>query len=108
MNNIRLEKIKNTDEIQEIALEIYGKYDLEKSLIWMMEEFGEVISAIRKGKTKKEICGELGDLTAWIFCIGNILDIKISDSVTESFSKEIDRQLMVYGALKCKSKSYKD
>lgn len=88
------------DAIQELSLHIYGKYDLQKSLIWMVEEMGEVISAVRKGKDKEEISGELGDLLAWIFHLGNILDIPISEALKSTFNKEIDRQLHAYGKLK--------
>jgi NTP pyrophosphatase (non-canonical NTP hydrolase) len=92
--------VAHLDVIQAIALKIYGRYDLEKSMIWMVEEMGEVISAIRKGKSKEEISGEMGDLMAWIFCISNILDIKVSDAVEGTFHKEVDRQLRVYNELK--------
>ncbi|EMM79561.1 hypothetical protein LEP1GSC037_0064 [Leptospira interrogans str. 2006001854] len=46
---LEAEKIASQlDEIQDFSLQVYGKYDLEKSLLWMTEELGEVISAIRK------------------------------------------------------------
>lgn len=88
------------DEIQSLALKIYGRYDLEKSMIWMVEEMGEVISAIRKGKSKEEITGEIGDLISWLFCLGNILEINVSDAVIDTFNKEVNRQLRVYNKLK--------
>lgn len=92
--------IKKVKYIQEEALKIYGKYDLEKSMLWMTEEFGEVIQAIRKKKSKEEIIGEIGDLLAWVLCISNILDIDISDCITGTFKKEIGRQLRVYKKIK--------
>lgn len=42
--NFDTEFINCVDEIQRVALEIYGKYDLEKSMLWMTEEFGEFLS----------------------------------------------------------------
>ena len=33
------------EALQEDALLIYGKYDLDKSIVWMAEEFGEVVKA---------------------------------------------------------------
>ncbi|MFB5761893.1 MazG nucleotide pyrophosphohydrolase domain-containing protein [Paenibacillus medicaginis] len=94
------ERIVELDNIQDASLQVYGRYDLDKSIIWMVEELGEVVAAIRKGKTKEEISGELGDLMAWIFCLGNIMNIKISDALRETFFKEFDRQIKVYGKLK--------
>lgn len=42
----------------------------------------------------------MGDLLAWIFCIGNILDIKISDALKLTMEKEVKRQLATYNKLK--------
>lgn len=64
------------ENLQNDALNIFGKYDLDKSLIWMTEEYGEMIQEIRK-KSKEDITEEMGDLFAWILCISNILDIKL-------------------------------
>ena len=88
------------NNIQEDALQIFGKYDLDKSLIWMTEEFGEVFQAIRKGKNKDDITGEIGDLITWIFCIANILDISLEEAINSTFTKELNRQLATYGHLK--------
>lgn len=93
----------NLKYLQEDALCIYGKYDLDKSLIWMMEEFGEVIQAIHKKKNKEDIIEEFGDLLAWILCIANNLDISLDESIKNTFSKEINRQLKTYGKLKYSS-----
>jgi mazG nucleotide pyrophosphohydrolase domain len=97
---LALNVTNNADDIQEIALNIYGKYDLDKSLLWMTEEFGEVIKAIHKHDSKEHIVEEIGDLSAWILCLCNILDIKFSDSLKNTFSKEINRQKNTYGDLK--------
>lgn len=88
------------NDIQDISLRIYGKYDLDKSLIWMTEEFGEVIKAIHKQQNLQEITEEFGDLLAWIFAISNQLGICVEDAIASSFRKEIARQKKVYGQLK--------
>ncbi len=88
------------DIIQRTSLTLYGRYDLNKSIIWMVEEMGEVVAAVRKGKSKEDITGELGDLLAWILCLGNILDIQISEALEQTFTKEVNRQLRQYGCLK--------
>lgn len=93
-------EISNIDVIQDEALRIYGRYDLEKSMLWMTEEFGEFFKAIRKNAPKNEITEEMGDLLAWILCMGNILDIKLSDAIESTFKKEINRQLKKYSKLK--------
>ncbi len=96
-----MEAITNEiNNIQDLCLDIYGRYDIDKSMLWMAEEFGEVIAAIRKGKSKDDICGEIGDLTAWIISICNILDISLSTALKGTFKKEVNRQLRTYGKLK--------
>lgn len=86
--------------IQILSLELQGKCDIEKSLIWMTEELGEVISAIRKKHDKEDISGEIGDLFAWIICLCNILDIDLRDSINKTYLKELSRQYSAYGKLK--------
>lgn len=93
-------EIKKVDILQEDALKIYGKYDLEKSMLWMTEEFGEFFKSIRKNDPLDEIEGEMGDLLAWIFVLGNILGINVSDAIEGTFNKEINRQIRVYSKLK--------
>ncbi|MEJ2742715.1 MAG: MazG nucleotide pyrophosphohydrolase domain-containing protein [Gammaproteobacteria bacterium] len=71
----------NSKGIQEAYKRIYGIYDLDKSLIWMIEELGEVVAAIRKTKNLEEISSEIGDLTTWIINISNILSIDLSEAL---------------------------
>jgi ATP phosphoribosyltransferase len=97
---LTVSEVNSLDQIQELALSIYGRYDVEKSLIWMVEEIGEVVAAIRKGKSKEEILGEIGDLSAWVVCLCNILELNLSDAISGTFQKEVDRQLRVYGRFK--------
>lgn len=91
---------KNLDDIQLLSKELQGKYDINNSLIWMTEELGEVISAIRKGHDKDDICGEIGDLFAWVISICNILDINLQDAINKTYRKELLRQINKYGKLK--------
>ncbi|EJP18146.1 MazG nucleotide pyrophosphohydrolase domain-containing protein [Leptospira interrogans] len=98
---LEAEKIASQlDEIQDFSLQVYGKYDLEKSLLWMTEELGEVISAIRKKRSFDEIEEEIGDLIAWVFNIANIQGLRISRCYQKTLIKEINRQIKKYGKLK--------
>lgn len=97
---MKLNSESTMKEIQNASLKLYGKYDVDKSLIWMTEELGEVVAAIHKKHSKEHIKEELGDLLAWIFCLGNIFDIAIVDAMKDTMNKEISRQKKVYGKLK--------
>lgn len=94
------------ENLQMLSYELQGKYDIDKSLIWMTEELGEVISAIRKNYDKNEISGEIGDLFAWIVCLCNILDISLQDSINKTYIKELKRQQKAYGKLKYANKIF--
>ena len=108
MDKIKLiEEKTNVDETQELYLDLLGKYDIDKALLWMTEELGEVVAAIRKGKSKEDITGEIGDLITWIFGISNILDINVSDAMKMTCYKEYNRQMRKYGKLKYSSKVFK-
>ena len=91
---------KNIEELQQTALKLYGRYELDKSLLWFVEEVGEIVSGIRKKKSKEHIEGEIGDALAWIFSLSNILDIKVEAALRGTMEKEINRQLKAYGRLK--------
>lgn len=97
---MKLDKDSSLSKIQTGALKLYGKYDVDKSLVWMVEEFGEVVSAIHKRHSKECIQEELGDLLAWIFCLGNIFDIELIEAMKQTMEKEIRRQMKEYGKLK--------
>ena len=86
--------------LQKDALAIFGRYDLSKSLLWLVEEVGELTQAIRKQKSKDEIAGEIADLAVWVICLCNILDVELSECVKSAFKKEIRRQISVYGRMK--------
>ena len=97
----KIESLSNDlSNVQSIALSIYGKYNLEKSLLWMLEEFGELVSAIRKNKDSEDIKEELSDLFVWLICICNILNFNSNDVIIMGFKKEIHRQITEYGFLK--------
>lgn len=93
---------KSLSELQALSNEIHGKYDVDKSIVWMVEELGEFVQAIRKKKAKYEIEEELGDLLTWIFIIGNSMDLKIDNCITRSFKKEYERKKLQAAKIKDK------
>lgn len=98
---------KSLENLQDMALQVYGRYDIEKSLLWFVEEVGELVAAIRKGKDISDIEGELGDVFAWVLCLSNILNLRASDALKGTMKKEVSRQIKNYGHLKyCENSEY--
>lgn len=106
MNNInQIDEIiseisPNLERLQSVINATYGKYDKDKSLLWFVEEVGELIASIRKEKSIDEIRGEMADVLAWTLCLINILGFEITDITRIALLKEGNRQLAVYGKLK--------
>ncbi|MGI8451417.1 MAG: MazG nucleotide pyrophosphohydrolase domain-containing protein [Streptosporangiaceae bacterium] len=86
--------------LQRAALDIYGRLEPDRALVWTLEELGELAQAIRRGEDRARLEEELGQLTAWMLCLANILDVDITTAVGAAIREEIDRQLAKYGKLK--------
>ncbi len=69
-------------EFQKIIRDTYYEKDsrrgLEKTFMWLVEEFGELSRAINRG-SRPEIELELSDVVAWIFSVANLLDIEMEE-----------------------------
>ncbi|PAB24562.1 hypothetical protein CC205_27575 [Pseudomonas savastanoi pv. nerii] len=100
-NFIRKEEInESAASLQKIFLKVYGTYEIDKSCLWLTEEVGEFIAAIRKGKSREEIQGELGDIAVWVFSLANSLGFNLCEIVSNSIDKEVSRQITKYGTIK--------
>ena len=86
--------------LQRAALGIYGRLEPDRALVWTLEELGELAQAIRRGEDRARLEEELGQLTAWMLCLANILDVDITAAVGSAIREEIDRQHARYGKLK--------
>ena len=86
--------------LQRTALGIYGRLEADRALVWTLEELGELAQAVRRGEDRARLEEELGQLTAWMLCLANILDVDITAAVGSAIREEIERQLAKYGKLK--------
>jgi NTP pyrophosphatase (non-canonical NTP hydrolase) len=85
--------------LQHAALDIYGRLEPDRALVWTVEELGELAQAVRRGEGRPRLEEELGQLTAWMLCLANILDVDLADAVESAVREEIERQLAKYGKL---------
>lgn len=107
MNQAKINEIyASAKQIQGVSLELHGKYDRDKALLWFVEEVGELIAAIRKGRCKEDVFGEFSDVLVWVVCLSNILDIDLSAAFQAGARKEAKRQLRQYGGYKYASKGF--
>jgi NTP pyrophosphatase (non-canonical NTP hydrolase) len=85
--------------LQASALGLYGRLERERALVWTMEELGELAQAVCREEGRDRLEEELGQLTAWLLCLANILGVDLAAAVESAICEEIDRQLAKYGQL---------
>jgi NTP pyrophosphatase (non-canonical NTP hydrolase) len=85
--------------LQRAALSIYGRLESDRALVWTMEELGELAQAVRRGEGHDRLEEELGQLTVWMLCLANILDVNLAAAVEAAVREEIGRQAAKYGRL---------
>jgi NTP pyrophosphatase (non-canonical NTP hydrolase) len=65
-------------EFQQLIREMYLEKDLARGVdgtfMWLMEEVGELASALRNG-THEERLGEFADVLAWLATIANVVGV---------------------------------
>lgn len=91
--------LPSLSNLQRAALGIYGRLEPDRALVWTVEELGELAQAVRRKEGRARLEEELGQLTAWMLCLANILDLDLAAAVERSIREEIERQLAKYGKL---------
>jgi NTP pyrophosphatase (non-canonical NTP hydrolase) len=84
-------------DVQAAADAVYGRLEVERALVWTVEELGELAQAVRRGEGATRLEEELGQLAAWTFCLANILGLDLTRAVHRAFADEVDRQTRKYG-----------
>ena len=91
--------LPSLDSLQHAALSIYGRLEPDRALVWTLEELGELAQAVRRDESRARLEEELGQLTAWMLCLANILHVDLAAAVESAMTEEIDRQINKYGKL---------
>ena len=75
-------------EFQQLIRQMYLEKDLARGIdgtfMWLMEEIGELATALRNG-TQAERTAEFADVLAWLATIANVADIDLSKAVMEKY-----------------------
>ena len=86
--------------LQSSALAIYGRLESDRALVWTLEELGELAQAVRRAEGPARLEEELGQLTAWMLCLANILSVDLAAAVRAAIDEEVKRQIGKYGELR--------
>ena len=71
-------------DFQRLIRKMYYEKDVARGIdgtfMWLMEEVGELASALRSG-THEERLGEFADVLAWLATIANVAGVDLSEAV---------------------------
>lgn len=90
------------NKMQKLMQEVYIQKDkqrgIEKTVLWLVSEIGEVSELIAKNpnvldnpKIKQELKLELADSLAWILSVANLANIDIEDAFYEKYPNACPR-----------------
>ena len=75
-------------DFQALIRRMYLEKDIARGVdgtfMWLMEEVGELASALRSG-TREELELEFADVLAWLATIANVADIDLSAAVAKKY-----------------------
>ena len=75
-------------DFQQLIRKMYYSKDVERGIdgtfMWLMEEVGELASALRSG-TKEELSLEFADVLAWLTTIANVADIDLTEALVKKY-----------------------
>jgi NTP pyrophosphatase (non-canonical NTP hydrolase) len=75
-------------DFQQLIRRMYHEKDVARGIdgtfMWLMEEVGELASALRSG-THEERLAEFADVLAWLATIANVAQIDLSEAVSRKY-----------------------
>lgn len=77
-------------ELQALIEEMYSSKDrargVEGTFMWLMEEVGELASALREG-SPEELAKEFADVLAWLATIANVAGVDLEQAVLAKYGR---------------------
>lgn len=75
-------------DFQQLIRNMYHEKDVARGVdgtfMWLMEEVGELASALREG-TPEELAAEFADVFAWLTTIANVAGVDLSAAIAEKY-----------------------
>lgn len=79
-------------EFQRMIGEIYlhrdRKRGVDKTMLWIVEEVGELAEAVRKGKNVGE---EIADVFAWLVSLANLFGVDLEEESLKKYPNQCSR-----------------
>src|SRR6186713_989326 len=77
-------------DLQTLIATMYSQKDeargVEGTFMWLMEEVGELASALREG-TPEELAAEFADVLAWLATIANVAGVDLQQAVRKKYGR---------------------
>lgn len=75
-------------EFQQLIRDMYLEKDLARGVdgtfMWLMEEVGELATALRNGSHEERL-GEFADVLAWLTTIANVVGVDLTEAVQSKY-----------------------
>ena len=75
-------------DFQQKIREMYYEKDVQRGIdgtfMWLMEEVGELASALRSG-SHEEQAGEFADVVAWLTTIANVAGVDLGKAIQDKY-----------------------
>ena len=75
-------------DLQQLIRKMYVEKDVARGIdgtfMWLIEEVGELASALREG-TKEERSDECADVLAWLVTIANVAGVDLTEAVARKY-----------------------
>lgn len=77
-------------DFQQMMREMYLEKDVARGVdgtfMWLIEEIGELASALREGNHDEQL-GEFADVLAWLTTIANVVGIDLAEAVQRKYGE---------------------
>jgi NTP pyrophosphatase (non-canonical NTP hydrolase) len=77
-------------DFQQLIRQMYFEKDVARGVdgtfMWLVEEVGELASALREG-SREEQAAEFADVLAWLTTIANVAGVDLSDAVRRKYGE---------------------
>ena len=87
----RPDRSVNLRDFQALIRNMYYEKDLQRGIpgtfMWLMEEIGELASALQSGNDRENLEEEFADVLAWLTTIANVAQIDLAQAIHKKYGQ---------------------